>query len=176
MMLYRNLIAASCVMFTIGIASIHLVNVSIPTNKYLNPPCALGKKPTMSIPEGPREATGGGGGEWELNQILLQESAYVPSLNPNSKTLQEGDEHTNQQRRSDPLKVTNAAEKEWDQSNTRIANSVKTVHGHWTETLGQTMSGVGLDNVREFRTLYVLRSLEMRFLPKLCPFLPNLDS
>jgi hypothetical protein len=61
MMLYRNLIVASCVMFTIGIASIHLVNVSIPTNKYLNPPCVLGKKPTMSIPEGPREATGGGG-------------------------------------------------------------------------------------------------------------------
>jgi hypothetical protein len=50
-MLCRNLIAASCVMFTTGIASIHLVNVSIPMNKYLNPLGALGKMPTMSIPQ-----------------------------------------------------------------------------------------------------------------------------
>jgi hypothetical protein len=58
--------------------------------------------------EGPREATG----EGEPNQILLQESTYVPSLNSKAKTLQEGHENTNQQRRNDPLKVTNAAEKE----------------------------------------------------------------
>jgi hypothetical protein len=38
--------------------------------------------------EGPREATGGGGGEWEPNQILLQELSYVPSLIPKAKTLQ----------------------------------------------------------------------------------------
>jgi hypothetical protein len=49
MILYRNLIAVSLVMFTIGIASIHLVNVLIATNKNLNPPGALGKTPTMSI-------------------------------------------------------------------------------------------------------------------------------
>jgi hypothetical protein len=50
MILYRNLTAASCVMFTTGIASIYLVNVSIATNKNLKPPGALGKTPTMSIP------------------------------------------------------------------------------------------------------------------------------
>jgi hypothetical protein len=37
-------------MFTTGMASIHLVNVSIAMNKNLNPPGALGKIPTMSIP------------------------------------------------------------------------------------------------------------------------------
>jgi hypothetical protein len=34
------------------------------------------------------------GGEWELNQILLQELTYIPSLISKAKTLQEGDEHT----------------------------------------------------------------------------------
>jgi hypothetical protein len=48
----------------------------------------------MSSCEGPREAAGGG--EWEPNQILLQELVYVPSSNPKVKTLQEGDEHTKQ--------------------------------------------------------------------------------
>jgi hypothetical protein len=42
----------------------------------------------------------------------MQELAYVPSSNHKSKTIQEGDEHTNQQHRNDPLKVMNAAEKE----------------------------------------------------------------
>jgi hypothetical protein len=37
-----------------------------------------------------------GGGEREPNQILLQEPSYVTSSNPKDKTLQEGDEHTNQ--------------------------------------------------------------------------------
>jgi hypothetical protein len=45
------------------------------------------------------------------NQILLQEPTYVPSSNPKAKTLQEGDEHTNQYRRNDTLKVMNAVEK-----------------------------------------------------------------
>jgi hypothetical protein len=31
-------------------ASIHLVNISTLTNKYLNPPSALGRMSTMSIP------------------------------------------------------------------------------------------------------------------------------
>jgi hypothetical protein len=39
------------VMFTTVIASIHLVNVSIVTNKNLKPPGALGRTPTMSIPQ-----------------------------------------------------------------------------------------------------------------------------
>jgi hypothetical protein len=49
MMLYKNLTTASCVMFTTVVASIHLVNVSIPMNKNLNPPRALGRMPTMPI-------------------------------------------------------------------------------------------------------------------------------
>jgi hypothetical protein len=39
------------VILTIGIASIHLLNVSIVINKNLNPPGALGKTPMMSIPQ-----------------------------------------------------------------------------------------------------------------------------
>jgi hypothetical protein len=50
MILCRNLTATSYVMFTTGITSIHLVNVSITMNKNLNPPGALGKMPMMSIP------------------------------------------------------------------------------------------------------------------------------
>jgi hypothetical protein len=49
--LYRNLTVASCVMFTTGIASIHLVNMSMATNKNMNPPGALGKIPTVLIPQ-----------------------------------------------------------------------------------------------------------------------------
>jgi hypothetical protein len=37
--------------------------------------------------EGSMEATGGGGGEREPNQILLQELVYVPSSNPKAKIL-----------------------------------------------------------------------------------------
>jgi hypothetical protein len=51
MILYRNLTAPSYVMFTIGIASIYFVNVSIATKRNMNPPGALGKAPTMSIPQ-----------------------------------------------------------------------------------------------------------------------------
>jgi hypothetical protein len=40
-------------------------------------------KPALIPIEGPREATGGG--EWEPNQILLQEPTYVKSLNPKAK-------------------------------------------------------------------------------------------
>jgi hypothetical protein len=53
-----------------------------------------------------------GGGEREPNQILLQELIYVSSSIPKSKTLQEGDEHTNQQHRNGRLEVMNAAKKE----------------------------------------------------------------
>jgi hypothetical protein len=49
-MLYMNLITASCVIFGTDIASIHLMNVSIATNRNLNPSGALDKMPTMSIP------------------------------------------------------------------------------------------------------------------------------
>jgi hypothetical protein len=52
------------------------------------------------------------GGEREPNKFLLQELAYVISSIPKSKTLQEGDEHTNQQRKNNPLKVMNASKKE----------------------------------------------------------------
>jgi hypothetical protein len=40
---------------------------------------------------------------------------------PNTKTLQEGMEHTNQQIRNDTLKVMNVAEKELNQWDTRLA-------------------------------------------------------
>jgi hypothetical protein len=74
--------------------------------------------------------TGGGrgGGEWEPNQILLQEPSYVSSSNPKAKTLQEGDEHINQQCRNDIVKVMNASEKEWDQLNTWIAKFGQNSH------------------------------------------------
>jgi hypothetical protein len=52
------------------------------------------------------------GGEYEPIKILKQELTYVPSSNRKAKTLQESDEHTNQQHRNDTLKVMNAAEKE----------------------------------------------------------------
>jgi hypothetical protein len=51
MMLCMNLTAASWVIFTADMASIHLMNVSIPINKYLNPAGTLGRMPTMSIPQ-----------------------------------------------------------------------------------------------------------------------------
>jgi hypothetical protein len=61
------------------------------------------------------------GGEWEPIKILMQELAYVPSSNPKAKTLQESDEHNNQQHRNDLIKVMNATVKEWDQLDTRLA-------------------------------------------------------
>jgi hypothetical protein len=60
-------------------------------------------------------------GEQKPNQILLQEQTYVPSSNPKAKTLQEGDEHTNQHHRNDPLEVTNATEREWEKLDIRLA-------------------------------------------------------
>jgi hypothetical protein len=51
----------------------------------------------------------------------LQEPTYIPSSNPKAQTLQEGDEHTNQQCKNDPLNVMRAAKKEWDQLDTRLA-------------------------------------------------------
>jgi hypothetical protein len=51
MMLCRNLTAASCMIFATGMAAIHLVNVSIATNKNLNPHVALGRMLMMSIPQ-----------------------------------------------------------------------------------------------------------------------------
>jgi hypothetical protein len=50
MILLRKLTVAFCVIFTIVVASIHLVNVSIPMNKNLKPPGALGRISMMSIP------------------------------------------------------------------------------------------------------------------------------
>jgi hypothetical protein len=49
MILYRNLIDASWVMFTTSIASIYLVNMSMVTNKNLKPPGALGRMSMMLI-------------------------------------------------------------------------------------------------------------------------------
>jgi hypothetical protein len=49
MILCKDLTAASYMMFTTSMASIHFVNVSIMMNKNLKPPGALGRRPTMSI-------------------------------------------------------------------------------------------------------------------------------
>jgi hypothetical protein len=45
-------------LFTTGIASIHLVNVSMVMNKNLNPSGALGKTPMISIPQIVKGQTG----------------------------------------------------------------------------------------------------------------------
>jgi hypothetical protein len=50
-MLCMNLTAASGVMFTTSKAFIQLVNMSIATNRNMNPPGALGKAPIMLIPQ-----------------------------------------------------------------------------------------------------------------------------
>jgi hypothetical protein len=54
------------------------------------------------------------GGWMGANQNSYARASICPKFKPKAKTLQEGDEHTNQQDRNDPLKVMNAAEKEWD--------------------------------------------------------------
>jgi hypothetical protein len=51
-MLCRNLTNASCVMFTIAMTSIHLVNVSIAMNKNMNHHGALGKVPPLLTRDG----------------------------------------------------------------------------------------------------------------------------
>jgi hypothetical protein len=41
----------------------------------------------------------------------MQELTYVPSSNPKAKTLQESNEHTNQQHRNDPPQSYECSEK-----------------------------------------------------------------
>jgi hypothetical protein len=103
----------------------------------------------------------------------MQELAYVPSSNPKAKTIQESDEHTNQQQRNDPLKVMNVAEKEWDQVDTQLArydqNSEQTLllklpDGHVRPWTGYVW----------FRWIYLVIELDMSGLPR--NFLPNFDS
>jgi hypothetical protein len=82
MMLCRNLTAAPWVIFTVGMASIHLVNVSTLTNKYLKPPSVLGKMPTMSIPQTVKgqEISIGQRGIGMLRRLLLEELAISAFL------------------------------------------------------------------------------------------------
>jgi hypothetical protein len=84
------------------------LNKATPKDEYLMPIADM-------LIEGPGEATGRGVNgsrikffckNWHMSQV---------------QTLKEGGEHTNQQRTKDPLKVTNAAKKEWDQLDTRLA-------------------------------------------------------
>jgi hypothetical protein len=103
----------------------------------------------------------------------MQELAYVPSLNPKVNALQEGDEHTNQRHRNDPLKSMNTEEKEWDQLNIQLArydqNSeqmllLKLSGGHvcpWTE-------------YELFRRIYPVNEPDMSGLTR--NFLHNFDS
>jgi hypothetical protein len=55
------------------------------------------------------------------NQNSYARTDICPKFKPKVKTLQESDEHTNQQYRNDPLKIMNAAEKECDQLDTQLA-------------------------------------------------------
>jgi hypothetical protein len=81
MILYRNLTTTSCVMFTTVIAFIHLVKVSIAINKNMNPLSALGRAPTMSIPQIAKgqERLIGQRGFCMLRGLLLEELT-VPAL------------------------------------------------------------------------------------------------
>jgi hypothetical protein len=54
------------------------------------------------------------------NQNSDARTSLCPKFKPQSQTLQESDEHTNQQHRNDPLNVLNIAEKEWDQMETQL--------------------------------------------------------
>jgi hypothetical protein len=47
-------------------------------------------------------------------------TGICPKFKLQCQNLQEGDEHTNQQRRNDHIKVMNAVEKQWDQLNTQL--------------------------------------------------------
>jgi hypothetical protein len=103
----------------------------------------------------------------------MQELAYVPSSNSKAKTLQESDEHTNQQHRNVPLKVMNAVEKEWDQLDTRLArydqNSEQTLllklpGGHVRPWTGYVW----------FRRIYPVIEPDMSSLPR--NFFLNFDS
>jgi hypothetical protein len=113
------------------------------------------------------------GGEWESIKIPLWNSTYVSSSNRKAKTLQENDEHTDQQYRNDPLKVMNTTEKEWDQLDTQLArydqNSeqillLKLLDGYvWPWT-----------GYAQFRQIYPAIEPDMSGLPR--NFLLNFDS
>jgi hypothetical protein len=55
----RNAIADALVMLTTGVASGHLVNLSMATKRYRNPPTALGKGPKISNPHTVKGQEGG---------------------------------------------------------------------------------------------------------------------
>jgi hypothetical protein len=102
----------------------------------------------------------------------MQELTYVLSSNPKAKTLQESDEHTNQQHRNDPLKVINAVKK-WDQLDIRLTrydqNSeqillLKLSGGHVRPWTGYV----------RFRRIYLVLEPDMFDLPR--NFLLNFDS
>jgi ribosomal protein S4 len=112
-------------------------------------------------------------GEWEPIKILMQELTYVPGSNHKVKTLQESDEHTNEQHRNYPLKVMNAAEKELNQLDTRLErydqNSEQTLllklpDGHVRPWTGHV----------RFRQICPVNEPDMSGLPR--NFLPNIDS
>jgi hypothetical protein len=107
----------------------------------------------------------------------MQELAYVPSSNPEAKTLQESVEHTKQQHRNGPQKwspqVMNVAEKEWDQLDTLLARYDQNSE----QTLLLKLSG---GHVRpwtrygRFRWIYPVNKPDMSGLPR--NFRPNFDS
>jgi hypothetical protein len=105
------------------------------------------------IPEGPSRRPEGVNGS--LIKFFHKNPGYVPHSKPEQKPLKESNEK---------LK-----EEEWDETDTRLAK-----YGQNNEhTSGLNCQS---DIVREFQTLSNRRFLEMRFPPKIHPFLPKLDS
>jgi hypothetical protein len=103
----------------------------------------------------------------------MQKLAYVLSLNPKAKTLQESGEHTDQQHRNDPLKVMNAAEKEWDKLDTRLARYDKNSEQMLLLKLSDGHVRPWTGYVR-FRRIYPVIEADMSDLPR--NFLLNFDS
>jgi hypothetical protein len=113
------------------------------------------------------------GGEWEPIKILMQGLAYVPSSNPKAKTLQESDEHINQQHINDPLKIMNAAEKEWDQLDTQLARYDQNSKQALLLKLSDGHVWLWIGYIR-FQWIYPVIEPDMSGLPR--NFLLNFDS
>jgi hypothetical protein len=56
---FRKATAAPWVMLTTGVASSHLVNLSMATKRYRYPPTALGNGPRISTPHTANDQEGG---------------------------------------------------------------------------------------------------------------------
>jgi hypothetical protein len=103
----------------------------------------------------------------------MQEMACVPGSNPKAKTLQESDEHTNQQHRNDPLKVMKTAENKCDQLDTMLARYDQNSEQTLLLKLSDGHVRLSTGDVR-FRRIYPVIELNMSGLPRNFPL--NFDS